>query len=193
MIVVTNLKYYSDLDFDEYLAIKGYSFSGLKMLESGKAITPSEGMKLGTRVHNFLLEPHKYDQVDYSIVTKIGGELKKFLGPAIKFLEKEVAFTCTMEYGGMELTYKGRADLLYKGKLIIDLKVLSGRLKQATERFGYQRQLSGYAIATGINNILLLSYNKSLRVDNIEHQMFSPNQDWWMYVITKYGTPSNNN
>jgi len=189
MIRVSNLKYYSDLDFDEYLDIKGYSFSGIKMLESGIAIVPSEGMKLGTRVHNFLLEPHKYDQVDYSIVTKIGGELKKFLGPAIKFLEKEVAFTCKMECNGMQMQYKGRADLLYKGKLIIDLKVLAGTLKPAVERFGYERQLSGYAIATSINNILLLSYNKSLKKDNIEHQMFSPNQDWWMYVITKYGAP----
>lgn len=191
MIRVYNLQYYTDLDFDEYLQISGYSFSGIKMLESGQAITPSEGMKLGTRVHNFLLEPHKYDGVDFPIVSKIGGEIRKFLGAAIKFLEKEVAFTCTMEYGGMELNYKGRADLLYKGKLIIDLKVLAGRLKAASDRFGYDRQLSGYAIATSINNILLLSYNKSVRVDNIEHQMFSPNPDWWKYVITKYGTPKN--
>jgi len=189
MIVVSNLKYYNDLDFNEYLAFSGYSFSGIKTLESGVQIVPSQGMMLGTRVHNFLLEPHKYDGVDYNHVSKISAALRQFLGAAIKFLEKEVAFTCELQYNGMSMVYKGRTDLLFKGKLIIDLKVLSGKLQGAIDRFGYEKQLSGYGIATSTPNVLLLSFNKALKKDNVEHKMFSPTQEWWMYVITKYGSP----
>jgi len=184
---VSNLKYYSNLDFNEYLAIKGYSFSSLKMLESGQAITPSEGMKLGTRVHNFILEPQKYDWENHAQVSKIAGKIREIYQPFMKYMEPELAFTARFEHNGMYLNYKGRTDLIYKGKLIIDLKILSGRLDAAIERFGYDKQLSGYALASGCPNAMIIAYNKNSK--EIETKLIHPNADWWNYMIIKYGTP----
>ena len=191
---VKDLKYYSDLDFDEYLQISGYSFSGLKMLEEGQRITPSEGMLLGTRVHNYLLEPHKYDGADSFKVYTIATELKKWLGDAWKYLEPELAFTARFEHNGMYLDYKGRTDLIYKGKIIIDLKVLSARVKVCVDRFGYDKQLSGYALATGCPTATILAYNKALKPNKInqkyvEHFNVAISHDWWNYMIVKYGKP----
>ena len=84
---VKDLKYYSDLDFDEYLQISGYSFSGIKMLESGQPIVPTEGMKLGTRVHNFILEPKKYDWESHIEVNKIATKIREIYQPFIKYME----------------------------------------------------------------------------------------------------------
>jgi hypothetical protein len=184
---VSNLKYYSELDFNEYLQIKGYSFSSLKMLESGQAITPSEGMKLGTRVHNFILEPQKYDWENDSEVRKIASKIREIYQPFIRYMEPELAFTARFEHNGMYFNYKGRTDLIYKGKLIIDLKILSGKLEPAIERFGYDKQLSGYALATGCQNAMIIAYNK--QNNKIETKLIHPNADWWNYMIVKYGTP----
>jgi hypothetical protein len=186
---VKDLKYYSDLDFNEYLQIKGYSFSSLKMLESGQAITPSEGMKLGTRVHNFILEPKKYDWQDHAQVNMIAGKIRQIYEPFIRYMEPELAFTARFEHNGMYLNYKGRTDLIYKGKLIIDLKILSGKLETAVERFMYDKQLSGYALATGCPNAMIISYNKLNKYNLIETKVIHPNTDWWNYMIVKYGTP----
>lgn len=186
---VSNLQYYTDLDFNDYLKMEGFSYSSLKRHENGTDIIPSQGMMLGTRVHNYILEPHKYDDVDRHIVVPIASDLRKYLGAAINHLEKEVAFTAILEHQGMFLQYKGRADLIYKGKLIVDLKILSGKLQYAIERFGYDKQLSGYALASGCKNALILSYNKAKKRDNLESFMVKPNEDWWNYMIVKYGTP----
>ena len=186
---VSNLKYYSELDFNEYLQIKGYSFSSLKMLESGQAITPSEGMKLGTRVHNFILEPQKYDWENHAQVKMIAGKIREIYQPFIRYMEPELAFTARFEHNGMYFNYKGRTDLIYKGKLIIDLKILSGKLEPAIERFGYDKQLSGYALATGCQNAMIISYNKANKHSVIETKLIQPNADWWNYMIVKYGTP----
>lgn len=186
---VKDLKYYSDLDFDEYLQISGYSFSGIKMLESGQPIVPTEGMKLGTRVHNFILEPKKYDWESHIEVNKIATKIKEIYQPFIKYMEPELAFTARFEHNGMYLNYKGRTDLIYKGKLIVDLKILSGKLEPAIERFGYDKQLSGYAIATGCKNAMIISYNKANKHNVLETKLIEPNEDWWNYMIVKYGTP----
>jgi hypothetical protein len=193
-MIVKDLKYYTNLDFNEYLQISGYSFSGIKMLESGKPILTSEGMKLGTRVHNFLLEPDKYDGEDYFLVFKIAAELRKWIKDAFQFLEPEVAFTARFEHNGMYLDYKGRADLIFKGKIIIDLKVLAGRIKPALERFGYDKQLSGYSLATGCSTALILAYNKTIAPNKIneqyvEHFNVPISHEWWNYMIVKYGKP----
>jgi hypothetical protein len=186
---VKNLQYYSDLDFDEYLQISGYSFSGIKMLESGQAIIPTEGMKLGTRVHNFILEPKKYDWENHIEVNKIATKIREIYQPFIKYMEPELAFTCRFEHNGMYLNYKGRTDLIYKGKLIVDLKILSGKLEPAIERFGYDKQLSGYALATGCKNAMIISYNKANKHNVLETKLIEPNHDWWNYMVIKYGTP----
>jgi hypothetical protein len=104
-------------------------------------------------------------------------------------MEPELAFTARFEHNGMYLNYKGRTDLIYKGKLIVDLKILSGKLEPAIERFGYDKQLSGYALATGCKNAMIISYNKANKHNVLETKLIEPNEDWWNYMVIKYGTP----
>ena len=63
-MLVQNVKYYEGLDFADYQRLEGTSFSMLKDAN----IKESEGMRLGIRVHNYLLEPEKYDWIDADIV-----------------------------------------------------------------------------------------------------------------------------
>lgn len=187
MIQVSNLQFHNDLPFDEYLALSGYSFSGLKAQISGEVIKSSTGMQIGTRVHNYLLEPEKYDGVDYDTVTKVAAKLRENLGPAIKFLLKEQAFTATFMYDGYEMQYKGRADLLLPGKLVIDLKILSGDLQPAINRFNYGEQLTGYALATGCMTSIIISFNK--KNSKVESRIIPKQYEFWMHCIKTYGTP----
>jgi hypothetical protein len=190
---VSNVKYYSDLDFNEYLSLKGYSFSSLKMLESGQnKFEPTEGMKLGTRVHNFLLEPHKYDGVERERVGEIAKYIKLHLGTLLPHLEKELSISAMFTHNGYQMQYKGRLDLCIRGRLIIDLKILGGGLENAVNYFKYDRQVSGYSFANGSINAQIISYNKLKKRDAIETQMITPNQEWWNYVIQKYGNKINN-
>lgn len=180
---VTNVQYYSGLDFEEYLKMPGVSFSSLKDAE----IPVSAGMQLGTRVHNYLLEPDKYDWEQGATVKKIAEALQKQLGEAYKFLEKEVAFTADFTHNGMLLRYKGRADLLKAGRIVIDLKILSGALVPAIERFGYDNQISGYCLATGADLGLIIAYNKAKNI--VETKAIKPSAEFWAYQVVSRGVP----
>lgn len=181
-INIHNLTYYRDLPFEDYLALPGRSFSSFK-----GPVTETEGMRLGTRVHQFLLEPEQYDWKDAEIVRPIATRLREFLGDAIQYMEREVSFTCLMEYEGMGLWYKGRADLIKIGTLLVDLKILSSSIQQACEMFGYPAQQSGYCIATTTPRALILSYNKLRR--KVESQMVAVEQGWWKKKILTHGMP----
>lgn len=187
MIAVSNLQFHNDIPFEDYLALPGYSFSGLKSKMSGEVIKPSTGMMLGTRVHNYLLEPEKYDGVDYAMVTKIAAVLRGYLGAATQFLIKEQAFTATFTYDGYEMQYKGRTDLLFPNKLVIDLKILSGDLQSAIDRFNYGSQLTGYAIATGCMTSIIISFNK--KNSKVESRIIPKQYEFWMHCIKTYGNP----
>lgn len=180
---VSNTKYYSDLDFEDYLAMPGVSFSSLK----DKIIVPSEGMKLGTRVHNYINEPDKYDWQQVELVKPIAETLKAYIGDAFQYLQKEVAFTADFTHNGMVLPYKGRADMLKAGRLVIDIKVLSGDLAPAIKMFQYDRQISGYCLATGSSLGLIIAYNKAKK--KTEVRAIKPNADFWEYQCVHRGMP----
>jgi len=180
---VTNLQYYNSLEFEDYLAMPGTSFSSLK----DEVIPVSAGMQLGTRVHNYLLEPEKYDWQQGPTVKKITEALQKHLGDAFTYLEKEVAFTADFTHNGMLLHYKGRADLMKAGRIVIDLKILAGALQPSIERFNYDKQISGYCLATGAALGLIIAYNKAKNI--VEIKAIKPSADFWEYQVVSRGIP----
>lgn len=184
-MIVANTTYYPDMPFDEYLALPGNSFSSIK--NDGVPLPVSDGMLVGTRVHNYLLEPEKYDWQQPEIVQPIAKKIREILGDALPLLDKEIAFTSDFTHNGMTLKYKGRADMLKTGRIVIDLKVLGGYLPNAIERFGYHKQLSGYCFATGCPRGLIIAYNKATK--KIETATIFPNADFWQYQCVHRGEP----
>ena len=182
---VKNTKYYNDMDFDEYLKIKATSFSSLK----DAPIVPTEGMKLGSRVHAYISEPEKYDWKDAEMVLPIAKALRQHVGDAFQYMQKEVAFTSDFIHNGMVLHYKGRVDLLKAGRLVVDFKVLGGSVDAAIERFGYDKQLSGYCLGTYSLMGLIIAYNKLQK--KVEVRAIKPNASFWEYTTVQRGEPVN--
>lgn len=172
--------YYKDLPFEEYLKLPGTSYSSLK----GER-TPTAGMRLGTRVHNYINEPATYDWKDADLVLPIASQIKAYVGDAFKYLEKEVAFTSNFFHNGLMLKYKGRADMLKIGRIVIDLKILSGPLDAAIERFGYKDQISGYCLATGSQMGLIIALNNQRR--RVESKLIIPDAAFWEYQCVRLG------
>lgn len=180
---ILNIKYYKDLPFEDYLRMPGTSYSAIK----GFSGPPTMGMQLGTRVHSYLNEPEKYDWQDVEIVKPIAKAIRMYLGEAYHAMEKEVAFTCDMIHNGMRLAYKGRADMLKIGRLVVDLKVLAGSLPNAIERFGYANQMSGYCLGTCSPMAIILAYNKSSK--KVEVKNVKPDEAFWNYQCCRLGEP----
>lgn len=183
-MIISNVKYYRELPFEEYLAMPGTSFSSLK-----GEIPESAGMALGTRVHNYLFTPLAYDWQDAHMVRPIAGAIRSFMGDALPVMEKEVAFTADFLHNGLCLAYKGRADLLKIGRIVIDLKILGGSLEAASTRFGYPHQLSGYCLATHSPMALIIAYNKARKA--VETKVIKPDVEFWQYVTVSHGRPLN--
>lgn len=182
-MIVSNVRYYRGLEFDQYLAMPGISFSSLKQV----SVPESSGVSLGTRVHKYVLEPEQYDWSDVVVVKKISEALRKYMGGSMSVLESEVAFTCDMEHNGLVMQYKGRADKLKAGRIVVDFKILSGSLESACKHFGYENQLSGYCLATGCPYGLIVGYNKSRSM--VETKIMSPDSAFWDYQIIRNGIP----
>lgn len=186
-MIVANTKFYNDLPFEDYLKMPGISYSFIK--NDGKPLPVSDGMRLGTRVHNYLLEPDKYDWQQVDIVKTIAAAIRTYVGQsALSAMACEVAFTADFIHNGMRLPYKGRVDLIKIGKLIIDLKVLAGSLATSIKMFGYDRQVSGYCIGTGCEIGLIISYNKKSKI--VETSIIKPNADFWEYQCVYRGIPN---
>lgn len=183
MLEVRNTQFHEDMTFDEYLAMPGYSYSKIKGFQG----PPNAGMSLGTRVHNYLNEPHLYDWKDAPEVIKIATALKAFLGDSYKFMKKELAFSCEFHYEGIVMKYKGRADMIKVGSILVDLKVLSGSLESSCERFGYPFQISGYCLASATPLGLILAYNRSKGIT--ETKIIKPEHKYWEYQVARFGTP----
>ena len=181
-MIVKNVEYFRGQPVSDYLAMPGTSFSSMK-----GEITPSAGMMLGTRVHNYINEPEKYDWEQVDEVRKISAHLRKYLGDAIKYLESEIAVTADFIHNGLVMKYKGRIDRLKIGRLVIDFKILSGPLEGACKQFGYPDQISGYCIPTECPRGLILAYNK--RTKKIETKIINPNVAFWEYQVLRWGNP----
>lgn len=183
-MTVSNTIYYDNLDFDKYLQLEGTSFSSIKGFEG----PPTTGMQLGTRVHNYISEPEKYDWQQVEEVKAIAGAIRRVVGDALKYAKKEVSFTSDFTFQELTMKYKGRSDALIEKQLVIDYKVLSGSLEDACKRFRYPEQISGYCLATGCEKCLIVAYNKRLK--KIETKLIIPSVEFWEYNIVRFGKPS---
>lgn len=168
------------------MKLPGISHSFLK----GFSGPPSAGMSLGTRVHNYLMEPGKYDWQDVDAVKEIASCLRAQVGPAFEFLKHEVAVTADFTQDDFTMAYRGRFDSGFLPKIVIDYKVLSGPLLPAIERFGYRNALSGYCIATGSDLGLILAYNRKTKKCEkycLAKNMFATH--YWQNAVITNGKP----
>lgn len=187
-MIIRNVKYYHGLPFEDYLKLEGISYSTIKGFEG----PPTKGMILGTRVHQYINEPDQYDWGgDVERVRAIAESLRKVLGDAINFLKKEVSFTADFVHNGMVMKYKGRADMMIPGKIIVDLKVLSGYLEPSIKMFGYDRQISGYCLPTKAPIGLIVAFNK--KTFKPETKLIKPDSAFWEYQVARYGVPESQN
>lgn len=180
-MIVTDIKIYKDLAFEDYLKTAGFSYSGIK--NAGRDFgPPTEKMKLGTQVHNYLLEPSIYNYENHKVVRPLAEKVKETIGPLFKFLQKEIAFTANFTHAGFTMPYKGRIDLGARKRIIIDLKVTE---KLDVNFFGYDNQLSGYAMAYEAPIALIITIHPlTLKTSVINIPI---KKEWWEYQTIQYG------
>jgi hypothetical protein len=172
-----------NIPFNEYLALPGYSYSGIK--NQGAKFEPTAKMQLGTDVHNYLLTPEHYDHKNAAIVKPIALALKQAIGPLFKYLQAEVAITADMVSQGFTMAYKGRIDLIAPGRLVVDVKVTELDIAKAIQFFGYDKQLSGYAIPTKCPAALIVAVNPKTFKTQIAN--IPIDSQWWEYQVIQNG------
>lgn len=173
-----------DIPFEEYLALAGYSYSGIK--NDGVDFTPTAKMQLGTDVHNYLLTPEVYQHENIRIVKPLAIALKEKLGALHKFLLPERAVTCNFHSEGFTMPYKGRVDLGIPKRIIIDIKVTEMDIYKFVQYFGTGFQLSGYALGFEASLALIVSINpKTLKTKITNIPITS---DWWQNQVIQKGT-----
>jgi len=181
---VSNVKTWSDLDFEEYQKIKGLSYSGIK----GGNFISTPKMQLGTSVHNYLLEPAKYNHSNRDIVEPLVIALKAEIGPLLTHMDKELSITADFSHDGLTMGYKGRMDMVIMGKLVVDLKVSEHPLEKTIPYFGYDNQVNGYMAASGSEVGIIIRINPVNK--KIEKKAIKKNISFWTLQIAKYGIPS---
>lgn len=186
---VENLKIYDSKSFEEYLAMPGLSYSGIK--QAGKEFTPATiKMSLGTDVHNYLLTPADYHHNNIAIVKPLVQQIKSSLGSLLTHLAPERAFTCDFIHQGFRMKYKGRADLSIYKRIILDLKVTEMKdIPALIKYFGYDRQLSGYAIALGCRAAMIITIHPKTKITQLINIPISTT--WWEEQIITKGEPDN--
>ena len=171
--------------FDEYLSLPGISFSGIK--SEGEFMSPTKKMVLGTKVHNYLLEPEKYDHEDIEIIKPLAMAIKNRIGPLFRYLTPEMAVLADFVHEGMRMKFKGRGDLVYPGKILIDVKVSEMPLAKAMQFFNYPSQTSGYALGFGCPVALIAQVNPKTKQTTLYNVPIIT--EWWEKQILRYGEP----
>lgn len=181
---VSNVRTWSDIDFDEYQKLKGLSYSGIK----GGNFVSTPKMQLGTSVHNYLLEPAKYNHENRAIVDPLVNALKAEIGDILPHMDKELSISADFSYDGLTMGYKGRIDMVVPGKIVIDLKVSEHPLANTIPYFGYDNQVNGYMAASRSNFGMIIRINPVTK--KIEKKAIVKNTAFWELQIAKYGIPS---
>lgn len=179
---VTNIQFYKN-NFDAYSKIVGLSFSAIK----GGGFLPTAKMRLGTAVHNYLLEPSEYNHEHRDIVIPIANAIKAEIGGLLPFLDTELSVTADFEYAGMIMPYKGRVDMVRTGKIVIDLKVSEVPLSRSIAHFGYDYQVNGYMAATLCDHGMIIRVCP--KTHKIEKKMIPKDTSWWEAQILRLGVP----
>lgn len=188
---VLNSKLQANVPFEKYLSLPGWSHSLIK--SDGKEWkAPTQKMLLGTSVHEYLLEPDKYNRDNIDIVRPIAIAIKNKLGMVLlKHLQPEIMVTADFIHNGFGMAYKGRLDLCIPGRLVIDIKVSDVPLKIGIARFGYDDQQNGYIASVGAKIGLILRIAPSScgpgKTPVIEIYNVPINTQWWEWQIVHRG------
>lgn len=169
--------------FDEYLELPGWSHS--KIRNDGKPFKPpTRKMEIGTKVHNYLLEPHLYNHDDEEIVKPIAAKIRQTIGALWKYLQPELAVCAEFVYNGFILQYHGRGDLVIPKRLVIDIKITEQPISKGIQHFGYDNAISGYCAGFEAPVGLIVQGNpktKEVFIYNVPLTF-----DWWEeQIITK--------
>lgn len=175
MITIKN-QIIHNIPFSEYLRLPGQSYSGLKPMIS---TTPS--MALGTKVHAHVLDG---EDADDAATYEIGKVLMAEFGSLVSIARKEISYSCEMHHEGTVLDYKGRIDIKILDT-IIDLKILSQPIKGSIRIFGYDKQISGYMLASNATQGFIIAYNKVSKKCEVEK--ITPDYEFWKKIIKQYG------
>jgi hypothetical protein len=184
MLQITNRQTIAGQSFDEYKAIKRLSFSGIKRGEDMGELEATPNMRLGTLVHQFMLEPAAYKYERHEEVIAIARELNPMIGEAIRHGQTEITALCDMHYQGLTLPYKGRIDNLLPD-LVVDMKVSNYDIRSTIGHFGYDKQVTGYMLSTGCTNGIIVSYNRKQK--KVQIKIIEPDHDWWALQVMKNG------
>jgi hypothetical protein len=185
-MIVNAIQYHRNINFSDYLALEGYSYSGLK---ERKVEVVTAKMRLGTEVDSYLFTPEDYipsGEFNPNMIRSIAKSVKDKLGSAWSVLERQLSVTANLCHEGFTMKYKGRLDLGIIGKLVIDLKVSE---KLAIEYMGYNEQLTGYCLAINAPVALILQVHP--KTFNTTWHPVRRREDWWERQVLINGDVEN--
>ena len=182
-MTVTNLKYHTNLTFDQYLEMPGWSYSKIK--SETMPFTGSAKVSLGKQVHTYLTEPDNFTG-DVYMVRSLAMTLKRATGALWPHLKHCIKMTADFCHEGFVMPYKGEIDSGIPGKLVIDYKV-GENVRKTMFRFGYIEQLTGYMLASDSPAAMILAIHpKTHAVDVIP---VPKNVPWWEKQVITRGYP----
>lgn len=184
---VNNFQLHTNFPFDEYQSLPGWSYSGIKEWERGTKIEPTEKMRIGTLVHSYLLEPSSYTHEYREIVIHAANAVKQTLGALLPIMTHEASITADFNYQGLTMPYRGRADMIRVGKIVLDLKVSEMPLAKSIPFFGYQNAMSGYALAAGCKVAIIVRVCPKKFTTEVKTVPITP--EWWMAQVLRFGKP----
>lgn len=178
-MIVTERHTMKDIDWADYVNIPAHSFSSLR---NTAPIVPTAKMQLGTRIDNYLFEPHKYDGQDLALVKSCASVLKSVIGN-IRY-DSQLTAIANFQHDGFIMPTRGRLDMRVPG-LVIDMKISTLDPYKAISHFRYDWQITGYCLLTGDVNGMIISINpKTLKPSIINIPLKT---DWWELQTIAHG------
>ncbi|MBO0950870.1 PD-(D/E)XK nuclease-like domain-containing protein [Fibrella forsythiae] len=130
---------------------------------------PVKAFAFGSSLHELILEPHTIqdlpENVDLVLLQKLASVARAdpFLSWALRFSKKETIRLWQDPITGLAL--KSKLDLIYKGRLIIDIKSTSCRtyadFLKSCETYEYDRQAAFYLDSIGGKKFVFIAIQKS--------------------------------
>lgn len=205
MISYDNIQRYNNMPFEEYLNLKGMSFSHLKSLKDGvkREIKITNKILVGKAVDAILtndtLGELELSQDILIPAINIADKIKSEWGEVIKSLTPQVSYHAKMydDEKVMSIVTTGRLDWLLGKAAVVDLKITNDAknafdCEKLVEWMGYDNQIFNYGGLAGVKHHFLLMYstrvNKTFLLKRLvkEEDRMKANK-WWNDKISEYG------
>jgi len=193
MIEYKDIKRYDNLDFSDYLKLKGYSHSFLKSEING--VTPefkmTDKVMIGKLVDGILTDPASVEMLNplYPVAKSIAYKIKSCFGAEIEKFEKQVSYTANMVYNGFVMPTTGRLDFLIPKHAVVDLKVTHAPDVYALiEHMGYKNHLFSYCKMAQVLRQYILIYSVPKKFTYlIDLGYVGTSNEFWEQKILKFG------